>query len=354
MRQIYPNRTNPNWMDPEDYMLLKKAVAKDEYDAIIVSPMKTYYTEDLLASLHYEADADHSYVICDGEFRYRAAVELGKSDIDVEIWNMTEAQAIPYFYQRQKIRGKMDPVKEAALFQHERVVNGKSRAEIVRDLNLSGENYIKTRMKLLNVSDAVIKLFYKPPGHLPGRLTFTHLRDLSVVRKRQQKDLAMLVLEKNWTTRDLADEIRRVKEEAGTRQDQAYVPAPTHQPPARPSTRVYTRPKMEERSALREQPIEKEELEVDLEAEIEVDRGPMILSVKNIAPLLRIVLDKAEKEGLDLATFDPIDDDLVKKLKKANEQFFEDGVQTSLPEIVMRAMQLYVRSEINWDEIDEP
>lgn len=361
---VFEKRLDSNVMSEEKQERLLVDVRNDDYNPITISPMYVYYPQEVSDKLHPEVDPQEAYIICDGKYRYRTVKKLGLRTIKRVVKSVTEKDSLPHFYKRQRIHGHIDPFREAELFLFERVVNKRSRKEITQLYGLASENYIKTRMKLVNVAENVIKLFYEhePTEEMPGRLTFTHLRDLSVVPRRQQKGIALLVLERNWGTREMMAEIRRVKEEMGIRASTAYVPAPKERPGVKPETRVYRRrpdpPKAVEPVKEVTEPRDRErdhEREDDREHDHErEDEGVFVLDMRIAEPILKSVLGMALYEGFDLRNKKPMDykGDMVYpdtmlslELEAATTSFFEKGMQSELLAIMMRAMQLYYRAD---------
>lgn len=221
--RIYPNRLNPNEMKVDDFIQLKKDVRDGNYDPIKISPLEVFYTPEarmdprVMAVIPMDADGSTTYIISDGFHRHKAAKELGHMQIRALIMHQTELDAMPYFWRRHKLRGEMDPIKEAELFRHEMDVRDVTWAELAEIYNLSGENYIKTRLALLNVTMDVVELFYKPPEGVPGKLSVEHLRSISFVPKNMQFAVAMMSLDRNWRVEDIRAEVKRIRAGKGLR-----------------------------------------------------------------------------------------------------------------------------------------
>ena len=199
---IYPNRLNPNEMERFDVDQLENDIRVDDYDPITISPLEVFYTAKarrdprVTAIIPNDADPAKTYIISDGYHRHTAATRLG-THIRAVIKHQTEADAMPHFYRRHRLRGKLNPLKEAEMFRHELDERGISREELVKLYNLSGVSYLKTRLALLNVTTNVVDLYYEPSKDLPGRLTISHLRSLSYLPKNLQFAVAMMSLERN-------------------------------------------------------------------------------------------------------------------------------------------------------------
>jgi len=242
---IDPNRPNPHVMSVDMQLYLEKDMGAIDYDPITVSPMLTFYKEhpEVIRKDHPEVinasvvgigKAKEMYVICDGEHRWRSAQKAGLETIwcIVEFW--TEKDSMAHFYKRQRIKGELDPLKEAALFQHEIQVNERSRREVIDLYNVPSMKYLRTRLAILRIGIDVVGLFYSQEDY-PGILSISHLENLSRLPLGDQYKVAMLSLERNWTRDDIIDEIRRIKEGRGTRYSHASVEAPEEPPKARPT-----------------------------------------------------------------------------------------------------------------------
>jgi len=220
---IYPNRLNPNEMEEVDVYQLMNDVGNDDYDPIIISPINVFYTVQarqdprVTALIPHDADPEETYIITDGYHRHKAATQLGLSHIRSMVKHQTEADAMPHFYKRHKLRGQMDPIKEAQLFRHEMDTRKITQAQLVELYNLTTVNYIKTRLALLNVTWRVVELYYEVPEDLPGRLSIEHLRSISFVPKNMQYAVAMMSLDRNWRVEDIRAEVKRIRGGLGLR-----------------------------------------------------------------------------------------------------------------------------------------
>ena len=395
MDRIFPNRFNPNEMDVGMMLLLDRALEEDEYDPIIISPMNVFYRGvDLDLVDHDRGDgvvvnlgaivsrgvlnpAD-SYVICDGEHRYKRAKKFRWTTIRVVVWSMTEKDAMPYFYKRHKVHGEFDPLKEAELFQHESVVNGLTLVEIAKKYNLHGKQYIHNRLKLLQVSASVMNLFYEPPEGSPGRLSITHLRVLSFLPKGLQKPVALMSLERNWTSKDIEAEVRRIKEGKGIRGPTAKKEAPDEPPP--PRIEDEDKPELDEKplvpeevlfeeypeeflveetdepeppteNPILEQPNQEPEQEPEAlkdsayeEPSVEPTLPPLVVNRDLLEPFIEAMLVKAAIEGLDLNRAENAV--LTEELDEAAYQFFSKAIVNSLPTVALKSAQLWIKSEL--------
>jgi len=231
---IQPNRLNPNEMNLSTQLHLELDMKKGDYDPITISPMNVFYHEaPELITVSLE-EAKERYIICDGEHRWMCAKVIMVKEIWAYVQYWTEKDAMAHFVKRQRLRGDLDPLKEAVLFQHEIKVNGRTRDQVISLYNISSMRYLKTRLAILKVADNVIELFYTQE-EFPGSLSLSHLEHLSRLPNQDQHRVALMSLESNWKRDDLADEIRRIKEGRGTRRASTTVEAPSTMPGSRPT-----------------------------------------------------------------------------------------------------------------------
>lgn len=231
---IEPNRLNANVMGVDLMSDLETDMAALDYNPITVSPMLIFYKDHPEVITIPLEEARERYVICDGEHRWLSNKNAGLETIWCLIEYWIEKDAMAHFYKRQRIKGELDPLKEAVLFQHEIRVNGRTRKWVIEEYNVPSMKYLKTRLAILKLTDAVVGLFYTQEEY-PGILSISHLENLSRLPPNDQYMVAEMSLERNWTRDLLIDEIRRIKEGRGTRLSHATVEAPEEIPPSRPT-----------------------------------------------------------------------------------------------------------------------
>ncbi|KKL50697.1 hypothetical protein LCGC14_2302890 [marine sediment metagenome] len=233
---IFQNRLNANEMPVDKLVQLKVDVEAGDYDAITVSPLDVFYDAEarmdprVASVIPADADPKSTYVICDGYHRHLVASQLGLANIHATVKHMTESDAMAHFYRRHKLRGEMDPIKEAELFQHELEKRGVVPSDLVKIYNLSNVSYIKTRLALLNVTMNVVDLFYMPPPEFPGKLTTEHLKSISYLPKKMQFAVAMMSLERNWRIEDIRVESKRLRAGLGLRPTEGVEEPPGSNP----------------------------------------------------------------------------------------------------------------------------
>lgn len=243
------NTWNPNVMVPEKFEALKVDVVAGEYNPVDVSPKDVFYGDP-------ELPGDR-YVIVDGAHRWLAAVEGDVGDIAINVKPMTEAEAKAYNYRKNWERGDMDPIKEAALFQSEIDAYDFTQEQIAEKYHRS-RAHVSNRLRLLNVSEPVKKLYREPEKGLEellkvkvgreiveanpqetyteeqleemvevtmedrdvaprGALTASHMEALAGLPERMQSHVATKIVEENLTVRDTENFVRLVKDKIARR-----------------------------------------------------------------------------------------------------------------------------------------
>lgn len=152
LESIESNTYNPNMMSPEEYEALKESVKTKTVDPIIVAPKDIFYGDNQFDP--------QTYVIVDGENRWKAAKEVGLKTILSSIWAVKEGEARAITYKRNRERGNIDPVKEAKLFALE-VEGGMSRSDVARKYGVA-PSQVTQRLKLVDLDEETIELFRRP------------------------------------------------------------------------------------------------------------------------------------------------------------------------------------------------
>lgn len=175
---IEPNNYNPNVLQGEKYDALKRDVKAGNYDPILVSPKAIFYGK------HFTGEAgEKGYVIVDGEWRWRAAVELGLITIECEVRDIPLARAKIITYKKNRQRGNMDPFKEAKLFETE-VKAGLTEEKVAERFGVL-RSYVAGRRMLLKVSPEAMEL-YRDPEKLKERMEREIREDVAERRKQPQ------------------------------------------------------------------------------------------------------------------------------------------------------------------------
>ena len=158
---LEPNRWNANEVTGDKYLLLVKDMQEaGQREPIIVSPRHLFYGE---------AGVPDRYVICDGEHRYKAALELGWEELEATVEELTEDEAVTRFYRQQATRGGFDPLREARMFQHY-LDDGLTQEQVVKKLGLSSVGYLNDRLALLGLSPLVQEILANLKGMLASRI----------------------------------------------------------------------------------------------------------------------------------------------------------------------------------------
>jgi len=179
--KIEPNKFNPNVMPQEAYEALVQdmKMTGDRHDVsispIIVSPKNVFYNDPA-------ADPE-TYVIIDGEHRWRAAKELGWQTIPCELHFLGEDLGKVMNYRRNRERGTVDPLKEAELFKSERL----TQQQIALKYNVS-QPYVANRLRLLKLSPEVVEAYQKPDEKFKELQLRRHEEELERWKEREKDD----------------------------------------------------------------------------------------------------------------------------------------------------------------------
>ncbi len=245
--QIEPNQWNPNEVRGDKYtQLVKDMQEHGQREPITVSPYPVFYPGEV-----DNTDPEHKpyttpeawegfMVICDGEHRVNAAKSLGWKEIDAQILELTEDEALTRFYRMQSTRGDNNPLREAQLFQHY-LDQDLTQDEVVEKLNLSSKAYLTDRLYLLQLSPAVTEALTNFPKVIEERIrvksynddeeellelieevcarkpSMRHYRALSTLPKKMQEELLGALLDSiiegaPISTRQLEQSVKELKE----------------------------------------------------------------------------------------------------------------------------------------------
>lgn len=182
--KVEPNKFNPNVMAPEEFESLKTDMKQTGprsplgINPIVVSPKTVFYSDP-------EADAD-MFVIIDGENRWTAAKEIGWTVIPYERRDVAEAVAKAMNYRRNKERGNMDPLKEAALFKSE-LGQRLNQDAIAKKYNIS-RSYVANRLQLLKLDEQVVEIYRKPKEVFKAKILEKHEEEVASYEKTKDED----------------------------------------------------------------------------------------------------------------------------------------------------------------------
>ena len=249
LSHLEPNKFNPNIMPKETFDALVQDMKTSgpkhvlAVDRLIVSPKNVFYNDP-------KAEAD-KYVIIDGEWRFKAAAIAGWKSIKCEIRNIGEDIARALNYRRNKERGNIDPLKEAALFKSE-IDKGLTQEMVALKYNVS-RPYVGNRLGLIQLDEKVVKIYRQPeesfkkakveeyeethkkwetlqkqPGYeylahrepeeppeedlVPrGTISPSHLEAISTLPREKQAEIARDILEQDMTVRATERMVTRTK-----------------------------------------------------------------------------------------------------------------------------------------------
>lgn len=248
LRELEPNKFNPNTMPPKTFETLvrdmKTSGPKHDFAVapIVVSPKAVFYND---------AKSANGYVIVDGENRFKAAAEAGWDAILCEVRNISEDTAKALNYRRNKERGCLDPLKEAALFKLE-TEKGLTQEQVASKYNVS-RPYVANRLGLIQLDKKVVEAFRQPEeafrelkveeherdvqnwekqhkedryrwmekpeaptedDFVPrGTISASHLEAISTLPADKQAELTKGILEHDWTIRETERRVQLIKEE---------------------------------------------------------------------------------------------------------------------------------------------
>jgi len=144
--KIRPNSFNVNFMDPETYQMLVRDVKKN--GVLLLEPIQVRKVKDF-------------YECINGEQRFRAVKDAGWPKIPSLIFDVTEDEARVLCYQKNRERGKIDPILEAKLFAYEKK-RGLTSEQMAKKYNLSSPQYVRDSLQLLGIREDVAKII--PPS----------------------------------------------------------------------------------------------------------------------------------------------------------------------------------------------
>ncbi|MGA2682221.1 MAG: ParB/RepB/Spo0J family partition protein [Candidatus Bathyarchaeia archaeon] len=207
---LQPNRFNPNVMQATEFHALRQDMelnGPEGIDPVLVSPYRCFYMGE---------DANPFYVIVDGEHRWKAAKELCWNEIRCEVRELNEQEAKVICYRKNKDRGTIDPLKEAALFKGE--LDLQFSQKDIAEMFLVDQSTVSQRLSLLKLVPEVLAEAKKFPR---GNITVSHLEPIASLPEGEQKKIS---LENRWekgqarTVREITDEVHRIKEELAAKE----------------------------------------------------------------------------------------------------------------------------------------
>lgn len=210
IKDVEPNIFNPNVMDEEKRLELKKLMAKTtprEFflkDPLWASPYDVFYGSKLAPKKHTD------YVFIDGQHRWLNALELGWEEVGLDVEPITEIEARQRCYSKNYLRGQTDPLKEASLFKAE--VDGGMMQESVAEKYFKDPSYVSSSLSLLQLPESVQQMLYIKEDEEKTPLTKSHLIQLAGLPEENAIELADAASEGSWSVSDLKENVRRVEE----------------------------------------------------------------------------------------------------------------------------------------------
>lgn len=201
------NPWNPNVMGHNTFQALKVSMQEGKYDPLLITPVFIF---------HGDMDLPRDeFIIVDGQWRHKAAEELGIQRVKVNIEQISEAEAREICYKRGKHRGQIDPILEGQLFQLE-IDDGMTQEQVAMKYTAS-QTYVSQRLSLVKVPETVKKLHRTPEkskgDFIPrGILTVSHMEALIGLPEDFQNELATRVLKENLSVRALEKVVRITKQ----------------------------------------------------------------------------------------------------------------------------------------------
>lgn len=219
VEEIEPNKFNPNVMSDVEYQTLKEDMQThgvQGVDPILVSHKGVYELpvpiDKLPGGAWDKAFTVKGYIIVDGEHRWRIAKELGWKEIRARSESIREEDAKTICYRRNRERGTIDPMKEAALFKSE--LDKMSQKAVAGKYGVD-QSTVSHRLSLLKVDPQVLKSVHELPR---GIVTISHLEPLATLDVEDQKQVAKDILDhaKHWnqpmTVKDVEQAAERLRE----------------------------------------------------------------------------------------------------------------------------------------------
>jgi len=210
LSSLKENRWNPNVMTEEEFNDLVENMKKVGPEGI--DPIHIRKVED-------------GYEIVDGAHRFRAAKQLGWDSIRSWVHEMDESEARVFNYEKNRLRGRLDPFKEAELFRWE-MDRGLSDEQIAKKYGLRHRQRVWEKLSLLKITPEVRELC---PG--ARTITETHLLTIARLEPDQQVKLAKEIIEEDLSTREAERRAAQIKyeSEALTKREEAVT---EERPPA--------------------------------------------------------------------------------------------------------------------------
>ena len=195
LSKVRPNAFNPNVM------------LQEEYEALVNDTR----TGNIMQSIIVRKTSD-GYEIVDGFWRYKAAVEAGHKNIDAEIQDMSEDEAMAYCYKLSRERGTIDPIKEGRLFKLDEKTK-MSHSKIAKKYGVSRQ-LIEARLKLADLQEDTVQQFKMAVEKKGAGLDASKLEILAALPQRLRPQLVKVVKD-SWqpaTVNNLQGEAKEIRQ----------------------------------------------------------------------------------------------------------------------------------------------
>jgi ParB family chromosome partitioning protein len=168
------------------------------------------------------------YELIDGHSRFEAAVELGWNQIRAIIIDATREEAYRINYEKNKVRGKVDPLKEAMYFKHLNEDLQLTQDKIAEMFGIS-QKRVSEIIRRTKVGREARRIII-PRGIMGKPVSGKHLEVIASVPEEKQPVLAETIMEGGLTWR----EAEKAKEaiEKGLPKEEAVKVAKAPTPPA--------------------------------------------------------------------------------------------------------------------------
>jgi ParB/RepB/Spo0J family partition protein len=197
--QIVPLPFNVCKMDSETELMLRTDMTRVEtvgmykIDPILLRRL----TPEEIEEYKKKGKLNARYQIVDGHRRWNAAVELGWHEIRAIVTDMTLDEAREYNYKKNKIRGTVDPMREAAYFRYLHDVKKMTIDQIAEKFGMSHREVERT-LSRIRVSPEAKTLLVGVTALSPLHYEIIG----SVSEPEKQKALAEVIAKEELSTRE--------------------------------------------------------------------------------------------------------------------------------------------------------
>lgn len=199
LHQIVPLPYNVCTMDADTDLMLKTDMTRIEtkgrkrIDPILLRRL----TPEEVEEYKKKGNPSAQYMIVDGHSRWEAARELGWHEIRAIITDMTLDEAREFNYKKNKVRGTVDPLREAAYFRYLRETKNMKVDEIAEKFGISHRE-VERILSRVRVSPEAKTLLVGVTALSPLHYEIIG----SVAEPEKQKALAEVIAKEELTTRE--------------------------------------------------------------------------------------------------------------------------------------------------------